>query len=946
MTRKEQLKADLLKNFSDFQKIDPNVAPGGSDAANSIVAEGLADSIDRAIDDGIDLTFKGILRCSEINLLTDKKSGDLYTCADAGVLNGSVQLPVTKTSVVLWTGDRFKLFLVVPEQVTPGSQISIDGFFSQTSRNPVENRLVTAALAATINAINLHVQNQENPHGVTAAQVGADPEGTAETLVSNHNSDESAHADIRQLIEDEADERTDADTALQQQIDAIVSKSDVVAIVGTYVDLLALDTSTMFDNDIVKVLSDESRQGKKTYYSWNIASEAWTYIGSEAETYTKSEVNSLLNSKANKVSGATNGHLAGLDGNGNLTDSGVSPSDISSGIFIAEYGTTTIAQIEAAYNANKAMLVKMGGGNPGIALFTTRYTINGVHSYWFYRKYGRDYGANEDQHYAYVYIDSLGWHDYSFTSPKNRHSSTTDEYGAGSESNYGHVQLTNSVTQNSTKAITSGAVYNALQNLPQPTQEVFIAEYGVTTFGDIINAINAGKIVVCHYSFNDKHYDAYLPAHYTYLGFVVYFSGLVDDLYICVSAIISNDNVTTWSAPETKLGTLLSNIKRGGSESNYVTERGTIKPIPPSAYPAITKDADYTIQTSTVVTLQQTNRLYKIHVRPSSGPHGDVRLNVSTGLTGVVFLDLKVGYDSSGCIYYTYNANYLKWTDIFGVEQKMRLYPDRYDGQYMPGINTDKTYFRLKVECYNGEIIAVTSFGDLHFEASGLVAQSVNSYKIADNSVTGPKIADSSVAPRHLSGIDLKYFIDGAATGSYVEDDEYFAATTSNTGLKYTAKTARAYMNARAYARLTFTAKSSYNTTSSGRLFNGVNHVESFSISSRADGYIHGLFGHHANLVILDLRKSGSWTDTLDLYFNIDQIWPGVPYTLMVYNRTGNSVHITFRVNGGKALTNCYANGITTTGNKKYVIDANSLENILIERDGNDLYLNAIWHGM
>lgn len=818
MTRKEQLKADLLQNFSDFQGIK---YPGGSKEANSIVAEGLAESIDRAIDDGIDLTFKGILRCSDINLLTDKKSGDLYTCSDAGVLNGSVQLPVTKTSVVLWTGDRFKLFLVVPEQVTPGSQISIDGFFSQTSRNPVENRLVTAALAATINAINLHVQNQENPHNVTAEQVGAISATALDEAISLHNTSEDAHEDIRQIIADESDERTDADTALQQQIDAIVSKSDVVAIVGTYVDLLALDTSTIFDNDIVKVLSDESRQGKKTYYSWDIASEAWTYIGSEAETYTKSEVNSLLNSKANKVSGATNGHLAGLDANGNLTDSGVSPSDISSGIFIAEYGTTTIAQIEAAYNANKAMLVKMGGGNPGIALFTTRYTLNGAHSYWFYRKYGRDYGANEDQHYAYVYIDSSGWHDYSFTSPKNRHSSTTDEYGEGSEifyghvqltesvtqnskkavtsgavytalggkaptshavnsttygegseTNYGHVQLTSSVTQNSGKAVTSGAVYAALQNLPHPTQ-VFIAEYGVTTFEDIINAINAGKIVVCHYSFNDEHYDAYLPAHYTYLEFMVYFSGLVDDLYISVCAIISSDNVTTWSAPETKLGTLLYNIKRGGSESNYVTERGTIKPIPPSAYPAITKDADYTTQTSTVVTLQQTNRLYKIYVEPRIYPFGDVYLHVSSGLTGVVFLDLKVGFSVGGCGSHYYTANYLKWTDIFGVEQKMRILPDLYDGQRMTGIPVDKTYFRLKVECYNGEIMAVTSLGDIHLETSGLVAKSVTSNKIADSAVRSEKIATAAVTNDKIGigAVGTAELANNAVTNAKIADE-------------------------------------------------------------------------------------------------------------------------------------------------------------------------------
>ena len=44
MTRYEQLKNDLLQNFKDFQNIKH---PGGSDAANEIVAEGLAESIAR-----------------------------------------------------------------------------------------------------------------------------------------------------------------------------------------------------------------------------------------------------------------------------------------------------------------------------------------------------------------------------------------------------------------------------------------------------------------------------------------------------------------------------------------------------------------------------------------------------------------------------------------------------------------------------------------------------------------------------------------------------------------------------------------------------------------------------------------------------------------------------------------------------------------------------------
>ena len=48
----------------------------------------------------------------------------------------------------------------------------------------------------------------------------------------------------------------------------------------------------------------------------------------DSRYYTETETDSLLNNKADKVSGATNGNLAGLDSNGNLTDSGVAASNV------------------------------------------------------------------------------------------------------------------------------------------------------------------------------------------------------------------------------------------------------------------------------------------------------------------------------------------------------------------------------------------------------------------------------------------------------------------------------------------------------------------------------------------------------------------------------------------------------------------------------------------
>ena len=48
--------------------------------------------------------------------------------------------------------------------------------------------------------LSTHINNKSNPHGVTASQVGADPTGTANSLVSAHNTATNAHADIRNEI--------------------------------------------------------------------------------------------------------------------------------------------------------------------------------------------------------------------------------------------------------------------------------------------------------------------------------------------------------------------------------------------------------------------------------------------------------------------------------------------------------------------------------------------------------------------------------------------------------------------------------------------------------------------------------------------------------------------------------------------------------------------------
>ena len=121
----------------------------------------------------------------------------------------------------------------------------------------------------------------------------------AEASVSNQLVDKTF---VSGLVSDEASARELADTNLQGQIDAITSASDVVDVVGTYSELQAYDTQHLKDNDIVKVLVDETHDNAITYYRWTHSTTpySWIYIGSQGPFYTKAESDTLLNEKADK----------------------------------------------------------------------------------------------------------------------------------------------------------------------------------------------------------------------------------------------------------------------------------------------------------------------------------------------------------------------------------------------------------------------------------------------------------------------------------------------------------------------------------------------------------------------------------------------------------------------------------------------------------------------
>lgn len=105
-------------------------------------------------------------------------------------------------------------------------------------------------------------------------------------------------------INSEKTRATGAENNLQDQIDAITSKSDVADVVSCYdrgsdtskTDIVHYNTAPLYDNDVIKVLIDETHDDATTYYRWNWTDPSdhsqggsWSYIGPEGSYYTKGE---------------------------------------------------------------------------------------------------------------------------------------------------------------------------------------------------------------------------------------------------------------------------------------------------------------------------------------------------------------------------------------------------------------------------------------------------------------------------------------------------------------------------------------------------------------------------------------------------------------------------------------------------------------------------------
>lgn len=159
-----------------------------------------------------------------------------------------------------------------------------------------------------------------------------------------------------QNIADEITARQNADINLQGQIDGLAASSDVTDVVGTKAQLNAYDTSKLKDNDIVKVLQDESQSGETTYYRWSTTTQTFTLIGEEGPYYTKAEADILLNAKVDKVTGY------GLSEN-NFSDSDVTKlSGIATGAEVNTIESISVNGTAVSPDVNKNVDITVSSG--------------------------------------------------------------------------------------------------------------------------------------------------------------------------------------------------------------------------------------------------------------------------------------------------------------------------------------------------------------------------------------------------------------------------------------------------------------------------------------------------------------------------------------------------------------------------------------------------------
>jgi len=261
-------------------------------------------------------------------IVVDKETGTAYIFDEDGVFT---ELDQTDVDDILARAAAY-----TDEQVAPLSE-KLDTIEEGAQVNKIEHILRNGTeLTITNKTVNVTVPTK------TSDLTNDGSDGTDTYVESATLNDYYTKTETDTQIGYETTAREIADAGLQEQIDAIVASSDVVDIVGTYAALQAYDTSKLHDNDIIKVLDDETRDDATTYYRWDADTSTWSYIGAEGPFYTKAETDAIFTPMTRTINSkalSSDITLTAADV-GALPDSTVIPTVNDATLTIQKNGTT------------------------------------------------------------------------------------------------------------------------------------------------------------------------------------------------------------------------------------------------------------------------------------------------------------------------------------------------------------------------------------------------------------------------------------------------------------------------------------------------------------------------------------------------------------------------------------------------------------------------------
>lgn len=205
-------------------------------------------------------------------------------------------------------------------------------------------------IAKLYNEIGTNTDGAMTQAAVKAAVESAagDASQVASDLAAYQTSNDAAVAANATAISNEVTRATGAEQAINNKIGTVTSGKTVVEMIAdaqtaaTYDDTALAARVSANEGDLTTLKAGASTEGSVAYQIAQIVNEnnngsidtlneiaAWIVSDTTGAAKMASDISTLSSSKADKVASATSGNFAGLDANGNLTDSGSKASDFA-----------------------------------------------------------------------------------------------------------------------------------------------------------------------------------------------------------------------------------------------------------------------------------------------------------------------------------------------------------------------------------------------------------------------------------------------------------------------------------------------------------------------------------------------------------------------------------------------------------------------------------------